>query len=126
MPTILVPSRLLNLEFYTSCSFYNCSFFSLQGPGELNEVKSVNGSSDLCFQCRHLNSVEIICHESDKRIPHLIKVLKRNGISNLNLSGDYLSMESDCLKMLYGVLVWVNDQIINRIQTQRRRSFRLL
>ncbi|KAJ1691976.1 hypothetical protein LUZ63_016131 [Rhynchospora breviuscula] len=100
-----------------------------QNPGELNEMKSLGASTNSSFQCQNLNSVEIICHESDKRILHLTKVLKKNGISNLNLTQDYSSIENDCLKMLYDVWYWINvwiNQMITRKHTQRRSRFRLL
>ncbi|KAJ4809015.1 F-box/RNI-like superfamily protein [Rhynchospora pubera] len=96
-----------------------------QNPGELNEMKSLGASINLSFQCQNLNSVEIICHESDKRILHLTKVLKKNGISNLDLTQDYSSIENDCLKMLYDVWYWIN-QMITKKHTQRRSRFRPL
>ncbi|KAF3341112.1 F-box/LRR-repeat protein [Carex littledalei] len=77
------------------------------------DVEPLNMSSDLCFQCKNLNSVDIIGNKSDKNIPHLTEVLKRNGIANLNLTLDSSSVfGDDCLKMLYDVWFWINYQSI--------------
>jgi hypothetical protein len=71
-------------------------------------------SSDLSFRCPNLNSVNIIYDEPDKRIRHLTELLKRNGVSNLNLNLDGLPYEDDCMKMLYTVLYWINSQVLKR------------
>ncbi|KAJ3687351.1 hypothetical protein LUZ61_016515 [Rhynchospora tenuis] len=101
-----------------------------QNPAEINKMKSLDASINLRFQCQNLKSVEIICHESDERILHLTKVLKKNGISDLNLTLGFSSVENDCLKMLYDVWYWINvwtsDQMILKRRTQRRSRFRPL
>ncbi|KAJ4752274.1 F-box/RNI-like superfamily protein [Rhynchospora pubera] len=97
---------------------------------EINNIKLLDGSINLRFQCQNLKSVEIICHQSDERILHLTKVLKENGISNLNLTRRFSFVENDCLKMLYDVWYWINvwirDQKISRKRTRRRSRFRPL
>ncbi|XP_078152729.1 F-box protein At5g03100-like [Carex rostrata] len=78
-------------------------------PERWIDVEPFNMSSDLCFQCKNLNSVDIIGEKSGKHISRLTEVLKRNGITNLNLIPDSLSFfKNDCLKMLYDVWHWIN------------------
>ncbi|XP_078153013.1 F-box protein At5g03100-like [Carex rostrata] len=87
-------------------------------PGYWKDVEPVNMSSDLCFQCKNLKSVDIIGSKFDENIPHLIQIFKRNGLADLNpTEGDLgdlgdSSFGNDCLKMLNDVWHWIHFQMI--------------
>ncbi|XP_078152736.1 putative F-box/LRR-repeat protein At3g59160 [Carex rostrata] len=77
------------------------------------DVDAVSLPSDLCFQCKNLKSVDIICRKSDENIQNLTEVLMRNGIANLNRTVGDLPFGDDCLKMLYDVYYWVQGHMFN-------------
>ncbi|XP_078152732.1 FBD-associated F-box protein At4g10400-like [Carex rostrata] len=82
------------------------------GFGEfMMERNPVPIRSDLCFQCKKLTSVDIICRKTDESIEKLTEVLMRSGIANVNLTVGDLSVGDDSLKMLYDVLYWVQGQM---------------
>ncbi|XP_078152589.1 F-box protein At4g22280-like [Carex rostrata] len=84
-----------------------------KGTGFWMDMDPANQPSDLCFQCKNLTSVDLVCLQSDENIEKLTEVLMRNGIANVNLTVGVWWFGDDSLKMLSDVLYWVHGQMLN-------------